>query len=383
MELADVFNSLKDLKTTKENWQVVNAITKCRTSSLGGHLYQCNHCEKIQPRYNSCRNRHCPKCQGKETARWLEARSKELLNVPYFHLVFTLPDEFNEIVINNKELVLDVLFKAVSKTLLKVAERRLKGKIGFFSILHTWGQKLQFHPHLHCVVPGLVLFDDGTYKTTSKKFFLPIKILNKVFRAIFIKKLRVILEKNKLLSSDHDLLLRNSTRQEWIVYAQRPFAGPETVLKYLANYTHKIAISNSRIKKIEREQVFFSYKDYQQGGKKFITTLPVNEFARRFLLHVLPAQFVRIRHYGFLSAKNKKKILPSLKLALPAISRIKQVSDELKFRCQLCKNGKLIMILNIPIILNILSIPHSRQHSPPVHLAKTPPVQHQDGGTRL
>lgn len=328
-EIADIFKSVvKDgLKASFEQWKVVNAIINCRTASLGGHMYKCQQCSKEVPVYNSCRNRHCPKCKGEASARWLEARTKELLPVPYFHLVFTIPHELNGLVLQNKNVLLNILFQSVSKALNDVAKKRLGGKIGFFSVLHTWGQKLDFHPHAHCVIPGVILKNDNSIAKTTENYLLPKNVLSPVFRAIFIKALVRAYKTNKLKFYGDELryisansffqLIKTIKDKHWITYAKKPFAGPETVLKYLARYTHKVAISNSRIIKSENNTTTFLFKDYSnRKNKKRTCSITNPEFVRRFLLHTLPSQFVRIRHSGFLANGTRTKVIKLIKDSL-------------------------------------------------------------------
>lgn len=374
LELADILRDVVasgQLQASKEQWKVVNSIMNCRTSALGGHLYCCQECGQQQPRYNSCRNRHCPKCQGGAIAKWLEQRAEELLPVPYFHTVFTIPHELNGIVLQNKKLLYDILFKAVSKTLKDVSQRRLGGKIGFFSLLHTWGQKLEAHPHLHCVIPGAVLNKDGSVKTTSENYFLPKEVLSLVFRAIFCK----LLEKahpNLLFQGQQEYLadgrhfqclLQKLQSKTWIVYPKKPFSGPETVLKYLARYTHRVAISNSRILSSGAGETTFSYKDYSAGGARREITLETSEFVRRFLLHVLPKGFVRIRHFGFMATANRSKSLLKLKTMLGA-RPLAEVSQTKKSCCSSCGSDKLVIVGKIPRKIVVLSTALPRSKKP-------------------
>lgn len=348
-----------------EQWKVINAIINCRTSSLGGHLYKCNDCSKEIPSYNSCRNRHCPKCQGNSSAKWLEKRSKELLPVPYFHVVFTVPHEFNSIILQNKKVTLNLLFKAVSNTLKDVGKRKYKGKIGFFSILHTWGQKLNFHPHIHCVTPGAIIQNNNKIKKTGKKFFLAIKVLNQVFRAIFTKLLKCNYKKLKFYNEQNHLnqkenffqLLNEIKKKKWIVYAKKPFKSPETVFKYLAQYTHKIAINNSRIKSYKNNQVTFSYKNYSNNCKKKLITLKDSEFIRRFLLHVVPSQFVRIRHFGFLANSNRAKNIKAIREFFKTTLQEFKLKPETPPKCPHCQSQSITYIR----ILN----PKKKKISPP------------------
>ena len=264
--------------------------------------------------YNSCRNRHCPKCQATAAAQWMEARQAELLPVEYFHVVFTLPPALRPIALQNRRAVYGLLFRAVAETLQQIAAdpRHLGAEIGFLAVLHTWGQNLQHHPHVHCVVPGGGISPDGSrWIACRSRFFLPVRVLSRVFRGKFLTRLRSAFEQGKLSfhgklapladPSEFHRLLAASARAEWVVYAKPPFGGPEQVLKYLARYTHRVAISNQRLIALEDGKVRFRWKDYAHGGAPKTMALNPVEFIRRFLLHVLPSGFVRIRHYGFLA----------------------------------------------------------------------------------
>lgn len=289
--------------------KVISDISNCRTAKLGGHQNSCTKCGKVEISYNSCRNRGCPKCEGHKQAVWVEEREKELLPVPYFHLVFTLPHELNPLILKHRKVCLNILFQAVSETLLEVCKTKLKGLPGFFCILHTWGRTLSFHPHIHCVVPGGV-WRDTEFKTGSQKYFLPVNILSTVFRAKFIKKLKLA-----ELTLDKPLV-KKLYSNNWVVYAKPPFGGPESVLKYLARYTHRIAISNSRITEIMSDSITFNYRDAKEESKLKLCTLSHLEFTRRFLQHVPPPAFVRIRYYGFLSHAKKAALLVKIKINL-------------------------------------------------------------------
>ena len=291
--------------------KVISDISNCRTAKLGGHQSSCTKCGKVEISYNSCRNRSCPKCEGHKQAVWVEERQKELLPVPYFHLVFTIPHELNPVILKNREKCLNILFQAVAETLLEVCKTKLEGLPEFFSILHTWGRTLSVHPHIHCVIPGGV-WRDTEFKTGSQKYFLPVNILSTVFRAKFIDKL-----KSADLTPDKPLL-NQLYKNNWVVYSKPPFGGPEAVLKYLARYTHRIAISNSRVTEITKDSVTFNYRDAKDESKLKLCTLSHLEFTRRFLQHVPPPAFVRIRYYGFLSHAKKGTLLPKIKLNLKA-----------------------------------------------------------------
>lgn len=299
--------------------RAMRAIEICRTAVLGGHLYKCEECDKEKVCYNSCRNRHCPKCQSLDKHRWLEQRSAELLPVPYFHVVFTLPEQLNPLALIHPSLIYTLLFDSASQTLLEIAAdpKHLGARIGFIAVLHTWSQTLQLHPHLHCIVPGGGLSPDRRNWVSSRpSFFLPVHVLGRLFRGKFLAGLRTLHESGRLTLPESlagprafqnliDLLYK----KPWVVYSQPPFGSPEKVLGYLARYTHRVAIGNSRLVRFSDSQVTFTYKDYAQGGKVREMTLPVEEFIRRFLLHILPERFVRIRYYGLLSTRTRDEDL--------------------------------------------------------------------------
>lgn len=294
-----------------EQRRVLEDLAACRTAALGGHMETCDRCGHQRPAYNSCRNRHCPKCQGSACADWMEAQAADLLPVQYFHVVFTLPDAFNGLALANKRVVYGLLFQAASRTLLEVAAdpKHLGARIGFLAILHTWGQNLSLHPHLHCVVPGGGLSPDGERWVGCRPgFFLPVRVLSRVFRGKFLALLRDASRAGRLRGLPDEAaleaLLGSAAANEWVVYAKPPFGGdggPEQVLKYLARYTHRVAISNRRIVAMDQRTVTFRYKDYARGGRAREMTLAGTEFLRRFLLHVLPSGFMRIRHFGLLA----------------------------------------------------------------------------------
>lgn len=294
--------------------RVMAAIETCRTASLGGHAEQCGDCGLLRCAYNSCRNRHCPKCQGLARAEWLEARQAELLPVPYYHVVFTLPAFAAEIAFQNKRVVYAILFRAAADALREIAAdpRHLGAEVGAVAVLHTWGQTLQHHPHLHCIIPGGGLSPDQTQWIACRPgFFLPVRVLSRRFRTLFLERLRAAFRVGELhffgalttLAEPTAFAerLRGLRDIEWVVYAKRPFAGPEQVLAYLGRYTHRVAIANSRLTKIADNQVSFTWKDYRHRGKANVMTLAADEFMRRFLLHTVPDGFHRIRHLGFLA----------------------------------------------------------------------------------
>src|SRR6201987_4935794 len=292
----------------------MGAITACRTAALGGHVEQCDDCGATRIAYNSCRNRHCPKCQGLARAQWLADGQPELLPVPYFQVVFTLPTLVGEIAFQNKAAVYAILFRAAAETLTTLAadHRHLGAQIGVPAVLHTWGPTLQHHPHLHCVVPGGGPSLDGTpWISCRPGFFLPVRVLSRLFRRLFLQNLRGSFDAGKLRFFGNLAGLAEPTafmaalnqlrRIEWVVYAKPPFGGPELVLAYLGRYTHRVAIANSRLISLADGKVSFSWKDYRQNRKTIVMTLDADEFIRRFLLHTLPDGFHRIRHYGFLA----------------------------------------------------------------------------------
>jgi hypothetical protein len=300
--------------------RAMHAIEVCRTGELGGHVDECE-CGHIRISYNSCRNRHCPKCQFLRKEKWIQARQRDLLPIRYFHVVFTIPDLVNPLALRNQEVLYNILFKAVKETLLELGRRM--GKIGFICILHTWGQNLMDHPHIHCIVTGGGL-SGNRWVSTRKKFFLPEKVMARLFRGKFLSYLRGAHDKLAFAGGISHLkgkdafrsLLRQLYDKDWVVYCKPPFKGPETVIEYLGRYTHRVAISNRRIIGMEDGKVSFFWKDYADGSKKKVLTLTASEFIRRFLLHVLPDRFVKIRHYGLLGNRNRKKDLETCRMAL-------------------------------------------------------------------
>jgi hypothetical protein len=320
-EVADIFRHVgpawrvaHDGHLSREQLRVMGAIETCRTAVLGGHTERCGDCGHQRVAYNSCRDRHCPKCQGAARAQWLADRRAELLPVPYFHVVFTLPPAIGEIAFQNKAVVYNILFSAAAETLRTIAAdpRHLGAEIGVVAVLHTWGQALTHHPHLHCVVPGGGLAPDGEgWIACRPGFFLPVRVLSRLFRRLFLERLRDAFEAGRLkffselahlaepvAFASH---IKPLATAEWVVYAKRPFGGPEQVLAYLGRYTHRVAIANSRLVAFQDGRVSFRWKDYRHHDRQRLMTLDADEFIRRFLLHVLPAGFHRIRHYGFLA----------------------------------------------------------------------------------
>jgi hypothetical protein len=319
LELAAIFRRHGEAyrqthRLPRHQLRLMRAIEICRTAALGGHVDECGHCQHTRISYNSCRNRHCPKCQSLARARWLESRKAELLPVEYFHVVFTLPDEIAAVALQNKTVVYNILFRAASETLLTIARdpKHLGARIGFFAILHSWGQNLLHHPHLHCVVPGGGLSAGGQRWIACRPgFFLPVRVLSRLFRRLFLEALRQAFDKGQLQFHGELKPLQTPAafrrhlaplgKRDWVVYAKPPFGGPRHVLEYLGRYTHRVAISNQRLLAVDNGQVAFQWKDYRQPHHLKRMTLSAEEFIRRFLLHALPPGFQRIRHYGLLA----------------------------------------------------------------------------------
>jgi hypothetical protein len=379
LELADVIRThQRDFLArwnhvlSREQRKALRNLRDCRTSALGGHLQQCDQCGHRVILYNSCRNRHCNKCQATARARWLAQRQSELLPVPYFHVVFTLPQQIARLALQNPKQIYTILFRAASETLLTIAAdpRHLGALIGFLAVLHTWGQNLHLHPHLHCVVPGGGISPDGSrWIACRKSFFLPVRVLGRLFRNKFLKSLRSAFRKGDLRLSGElaslkepavfQSLCRQAARIEWVVYAKPPFGGPERVLKYLARYTHRVAISNHRLQSLKDGRVSFAAKDYADRGRTKTLSLEAVEFLRRFLLHVLPAGFVRIRQFGFLCNRVRRQKLELCRVLLgarqPALIDSPAAADihlEDPRRCPMCRLGRLIVteLLSAPSI---------------------------------
>src|SRR5580692_3483488 len=337
-EVADIIrahgNSFIEKNRSWLSWlqlRVLFAIEHCRTAALGGHLDRCCQCGYEATSFNSCRSRHCPKCQTNARNQWLAERSKELLPVNYVHVVFTLPHELSWLALQNKKIVYDLLFHSSAATLLEIAAdpKHLGAEIGFLSVLHTWGQNLQIHPHIRCVIPsGGLSPDHQRWIHPRYPFFLPVKVLSRVFRGKFIAGLKRAFRQSQLVfpgslqalagEKAFHAFLRPLFRQDWVVYAKRPFGGPEHVLHYLARYTHRVAISNHRLVSFADGKVTFRWKDYAHKGKQRLMTVTGEEFLRRFLLHTLPRGFVRIRFCGFLANRRRRKLLPLCRRLLDA-----------------------------------------------------------------
>ena len=339
-EVADVLRQV-DIEGgafTIQQKKVLRAISTCRTAALGGHIDVCDACGNITISYNSCRDRHCPKCQGHKREAWIAARQSELLPCTYFHVVFTLPSELNPLALYRPGLVYKSLFDAAWQTLNQFGNGEGL-QLGMISMLHTWGQNLSLHPHLHCIVPGGGVDANGRWqkKKHHKNFLFPVKALSKVFRAKYVQCLRAGGVADQRL---FDQLFNKG----WVVYAKRPFGGPSQVIEYLGRYTHKVAISNHRIKEVTGQQVTFSYKDYNTGGASKLMQLTNQEFVRRFAQHILPFRFVRIRHYGILSSSWKRGRLQGLQASLNTKPRAAAPLKTILRTCPCCKTGTLITI---------------------------------------
>ena len=378
--MADVIRDygaayLKRYRPSREQWRVLNAVVQCRTAALGAHLMRCERCAHEVVVYNSCRNRHCPKCQGAARADWLEQREQELLDVEYFHVVFTLPSELAPLALQNRRAVYGMLFRAASETLLTIARdpKHLGAEIGCMAVLHTWGQNLHAHPHLHCIVPGGGIgFDGEQWVSCRDGFFLPVRVLSRLFRGKFTAQLQRAWEQQQLAfhGSLRDLehppcweaWLQPLRDKDWVVYAKPPFGGPQQVLKYLARYTHRVAISNHRLVSVEDGKVAFRWKDYAHGNRQRTMSLDAVEFLRRFLLHVLPKGFMRIRYYGFLANRHRAEKLARARKLLhgaepssviddgaelkQADGTLLQKAEELEL-CPECKLGRLLVVLRV------------------------------------
>jgi Putative transposase/Transposase zinc-binding domain len=330
LEVADLIRAAGDAFIERNRqwlrWphvKILLAIRRCRTAALGGHLDQCTRCGHRAISYNSCRNRHCPKCQTTARDRWIARRQQELLPTPYVHVVFTLPPQLARLALQNKKLVYSLLLRASAETLLEIARnpKHLGAEIGFFSVLHTWNQKLGLHPHVHCVVPaGGLSLDHTSWVRCRDRFFLPLKVLSRVFRGKFVAGLRQTFHDGQLhfggklaplaQTKTFAAWLRWLFRKDWVVYAKPPFGGPQHVLHYLGRYTHRVAISNHRLVSFADGKVTFRWRDSAHNNEQKLMTLSVDEFLRRFLLHVLPKGFVRIRHFGFFAHRQRAATLP-------------------------------------------------------------------------
>jgi hypothetical protein len=363
----------------------MSAIEACRTAALGGHKDRCQDCGHIEISYNSCRNRHCPKCQTLRKERWIQDRQQDLLPVQYFHVVFSIPAELNPLVIMNQRVLYNLLFRAVSETLLELSANptHLGARIGFIAILHTWGQNLMDHPHIHCVVPGGGLSPDrSSWVSSPKRFFIHVKVMSELFRGKFLDYLKDHYESGDLVLPGGIGHLRDPrvfntfrwrlSQKKWVVYCKKPFSGPEGVLQYLGRYTHRVAISNNRILSLQDGEVSFRWRDYADGDKQKIMTVKAQEFIRRFLLHVLPHRYVRVRHFGLLANRNRKDDIALCRELLGSSTMVLKEKDpeetwqEHLLRicgidvttCPVCKKGRM---------LTVQLLPPCRCNSPPEH----------------
>jgi len=367
--VADVLRTFgaayrEDYPVSLDQLRVLSQLPLCRTASLGGHKLECDNCGHQQISYNSCRNRHCPKCQAAARAEWLGAREQELLDVPYFHVVFTLPDELAAIALQNQRVCYGLLFQAAAETLRTIAAdpKHLGAQVGFLAVLHTWTQTLRHHPHVHCVVPGGGISpDQDRWISCSENFFLPVRVLSRLFRRLYLKKLQKARDGGDIeLHGRLEDLRRSSAwnetvaqlrRKEWVVYAKPPFGGPTQVLKYLARYTHRVAISNQRLVAVDDQGVSFRWKDRSATPGTKTMHLAGLEFVRRFLLHVLPKGFVRIRHFGFLANRIRADKLDLARRLIAREPQKRLVSNNGKAqpptptdRCPRCSTGRLVVV---------------------------------------
>ena len=392
LEMADVVRAYgseyqKTHKLPRRQLRALHDIASCRTAVLGGHVDRCDACGYERISYNSCRNRHCPKCGSLAKEKWLQARKKELLPVPYFHIVFTVPEELNAITLINQRVMYNLLFQTAAETLLHLGrdKKHLDAELGLIAVLHTWGQNLMDHPHVHCIVPGGGLSQDGRKWIASRNnFFIPVRVLSRVFRGKFLeqlkkayrsKRIHCIGKTSPLACKEHfQKLLDQLYDKEWIVYAKQPFGGPEQVLAYLGRYTHRVAISNHRLAGMSDGKVSFRWRDYRDEDKEKIMTLDASEFLRRFLLHILPDGLCKIRYYGFLCNRKRKEHLDKCRILLDApIPEVEQ--DALTWQemllkltgidvliCPNCHKGKM---LNERILLPKGWNSTPMQHAPP------------------
>jgi hypothetical protein len=360
-ELADVVRLFGEPfevkhKPLAQHRRVLNAIRKCRTAALGGHVDACDKCGHQRISYNSCRNRHCPKCQGTNRERWILDRQKDLLPVPYFHLVFTLPEALNPLCLHYPEALYNILFQASKYCVIKLGldPKHLGAKMGMIAVLHTWGQQLWLHPHVHCIVPGGGTTTAGHWKPcrANGKYLFPVKVMSAVFRGKFMELLKTFCcNENIPLPAD---LCNKLYAKPWVVYARQPFCGPKQVIEYLGRYSHRIAISNHRIKSIADGKVTFSYKDYRHAGQQKNMALDACEFLRRFCLHILPPGFMKIRHYGLLASRAKPKLkMQQMKMGISIVKKEKLSWQQIAKQtmgfdadaCPCCKSGRMITVL--------------------------------------
>ena len=371
VELADIFRTYGESYRHNHplpvsHLKVIEAVERCRTAALGGHLEQCDRCGFERPAYNSCRNRHCPKCQSLAKVKWLDKQKSELLPTGYFHLVFTLPHELNPLILVNKKPLINILFQSVWQTLAQFAQRRLGGTLGITAVLHTWDQTLLDHFHLHCLVPaGVLSFDRNRWVSARQDFLFPVKALSLVFRTKFLDSLKKSFDQNKLLfvgqiapwadARSFNALLERLRKNPWVLYAKKPFGSPAHVLDYLGRYTHRVALSNNRIRAIHNGEVTFAYRDRKNQDRRKLMTLDAEEFIRRFLLHVIPKGFIRVRHYGFLANHSKdclsncRQLIGLTPAPPPPLQRsVEELMLALTgidiHRCPLCQKGTLAWV---------------------------------------
>jgi hypothetical protein len=382
LEVAQIFRLYgeeyrQEHRLSRPQLRAMRAIETCRTAALGGHVDQCEQCGARTIRYNSCRNRHYPKCQSLDKERWLEQRRGELLPVPYFHVVFTVPHELNPLALANPKWFYDLLFASASQTLLEIAAdpKHLGARIGVLAVLHTWSQTLELHPHLHCIVPGGGLSLDGQnwVSTSRPDYLLPVQVLAALFRGKFLAGVKASQKAGRLIlpepfqdTAHFQTLIDRLYHKSWVVYSKPPFGSPEQVLAYLARYTHRVAISNPRLIRLDGGRVTFTYKDYSQGGRVREMTLQVEEFIRRFLLHVLPESFVRIRYFGLLANRHRKQNLarcralltgqPVAEAASPPAAqedwraRLMRLTGRDPTVCPVCGRGHLRRVEELPAV---------------------------------
>lgn len=366
------------LRLSPEHWKVLRALAACRTPALGGQLFYCPACQREHFVAHSCRNRHCPQCQGAQAIDWLEQQEAALLPIPYFHLVFTLPHVLNPLIQQNRRALFNRLLAAASQTLLEFGRQRLKAQIGITAVLHTWSQTLLDHYHVHCIVSGGGLALEGSRWVNTPNYYLfPIKALSRMFRGKFLAGLKELYDAGKLefhgqlqplaQAAEFARLLRSAARENWVVYAKRPFAGPQQVLKYLSNYTHRVAISNRRLLRADADTVTFGYKDYADGARRKTMTLALAEFVRRFCLHLLPEHFVKIRHYGLLGNRQRHERLQRARSLLGASGPTPVMEPESQNPstpqtpahacCPFCHQPTLVLLRQVPPVRHARSLP--------------------------
>ena len=357
-EIQDIFKSIRVDRISPAQAKAFNMIRHCRTSTLGSHTEVCTDCGCIDVSYNSCRNRHCPKCQHTVSQKWVDAQLSKLLPVGYFHVVFTIPQELNTLVFQNQKLLYSLLMKSAGHTLMELAQsetpKYLGATTGVTAVLHTWGQNLSFHSHVHCIVPGGGLSsDDLRFVHSRKKFFIPVRVISRKFRGKFLFLLRQAFDEGKLTfykdalhlvsKSNFYSLVNDLYLKDWVAFCKKPFKSPAHVVKYLGRYTHRVAISNSRIKTFNGNSVSFSWKDYKDGNKSKVMTLKATEFVRRFLLHVLPDRFTKIRHYGILCSRNIQTKLLKCMILTRSVPLTPDTREHTKC-CRFCGSDALLFV---------------------------------------